>query len=154
MHMFHCFCYPCNELTCCLILGVCPEFLDAVDNSGRTPLWYCLAHKRWTMAEYLMTSGLRLSPQRAVPDFCVKRCFVLCRRDFHLHSTQAGQGHPEGTQEDEKERMARKSRDSLLLRNNSSQVTATRRSICSVSHYTFSVLNGKKLQVDIKNAAC
>ncbi|XP_076440346.1 LOW QUALITY PROTEIN: uncharacterized protein LOC143279908 [Babylonia areolata] len=54
------------------------DFLDVEDRSGCTPLWYCLAHKRWTMAEYLITSGIRVAPRRAVPDFCVKRSFRLC----------------------------------------------------------------------------
>ena len=31
------------------------------------------------MAEYLITSGVRVPSKRAVPDFCIKRAFQICR---------------------------------------------------------------------------
>ena len=81
-----------------------------MDKSGCTPLWYCLALRRWTMAEYLITSGIRVSVKRAVPDLCSKRSFSLCRpRDI-----SSGRNTPTT------DRTRR--RYSVLLRNNSSQM--------------------------------
>ena len=84
-----------------------------MDKSGCTPLWYCLALKRWTMAEYLITSGVRVSVRRAIPGLYSKRSFTLCRSPPDL----SGHLDPPAAPVDRSRR-----RPSVLLRNNSSQM--------------------------------